>query len=123
MRATASRASSRPVARRSTQAPKTAASFKFIEPCLATLRAQAPNGPEWLHEIKFDGYRTQAHRSGDKIRIYTRRGYDWTDRFGSIVHAISKLTVKDVVLDGEVIVPDARGASDFHALQNDVARK
>lgn len=95
----------------------------FIEPCLATLRDAAPAGREWIHEVKFDGYRVQAHLIRSSTVIYTRRGHDWTDRFQSIATAISKLRAKDAILDGEIIVPDERGASDFQRLQEDLARK
>ncbi len=81
----------------------------FIEPCLATLRDKAPEGEEWIHEIKFDGYRTQAHLDGANTTIYTRRGYDWTDRFEAIATSLRKLRIKRAILDGEIIVPDERG--------------
>src|SRR5687767_3398346 len=74
----------------------------FIEPCLATLRPAAPTGAEWLHEIKLDGYRTQAHIRSGPAAIYTRRGYDWTDRFSSINKALGALSAKEAILDGEV---------------------
>jgi bifunctional non-homologous end joining protein LigD len=72
--------------------------------------------------MKFDGYRTQAHKRNDAQAIFTRRGYNWTSRFQSIADAIAKLPAKTAVLDGEVIVPDSRGASDYHALQLDLAQ-
>ena len=53
----------------------------FIEPQLATLKSKAPAGPQWLHEIKFDGYRVQAHLNKGKRKVYTRNGLDWTKRF------------------------------------------
>ena len=95
----------------------------FIEPSLATLRDRAPQGEEWIHEIKFDGYRAQAHLDGANTTIYTRRGYDWTDRFEAIATSLRKLRIKRAIFDGEIIVPDERGASDFHRLQEDLARK
>ena len=95
----------------------------FIEPSLATLRDKAPQGEEWIHEIKFDGYRAQAHLEGANTTIYTRRGYDWTDRFEAIAMSLRKLRIKRAIFDGEIIVPDERGASDFHRLQEDLARK
>jgi bifunctional non-homologous end joining protein LigD len=96
---------------------------QFIEPCLAILCAEAPEGGEWLHEMKFDGYRTQAHKRNDTQTIYTRRGYDWTARFQSIAESIAELPAETAVVDGEVIVPDSRGASDYHALQLDLAQR
>jgi bifunctional non-homologous end joining protein LigD len=95
----------------------------FIEPCLATLRPAAPTGAEWLHEIKLDGYRTQAHIRNGRATIYTRRGYDWTDRFSSINEVVRALPAKEAILDGEVVVLDDRGASDFHRLQEDLAKR
>ncbi|MDB6044610.1 MAG: ligase [Gammaproteobacteria bacterium] len=95
----------------------------FVEPCLATLRDRVPSGDQWLHEIKYDGYRTQAHLIHGKPVIYTRRGYDWSDKFASITRALPSLPARDSIFDGEVVVPDARGISDFHKLQEDLARR
>lgn len=92
----------------------------FIEPCLATLHDKVPSGARWVHEIKFDGYRLQLHKHENDIRAYTRRGYDWTKRFSSLVNAMWKLQALDVVLDGEVIVPTESGHSDFGALERDL---
>jgi bifunctional non-homologous end joining protein LigD len=95
----------------------------FIEPCLATQRDSVPERGIWLHEIKHDGYRAQAHLVNGKAAIYTRRGYDWSDRFASIARALPELGRHDFILDGEVVVPDERGISNFHSLQDDLARK
>jgi len=92
----------------------------FIEPCLATLHNRVPTGEKWVHEIKFDGYRLQLHKHENDICAYTRRGRDWTKRFSSLVSAMWKLQVFDVVLDGEVIVPTETGHSDFGALESDL---
>ena len=56
----------------------------FIKPQLATLKAKAPSGEQWLHEIKFDGYRVQVHLNKGKKRVFTRNGLDWTKRFSVI---------------------------------------
>src|SRR5688500_985836 len=56
----------------------------FIDPCLATLRPSVPAGDEWVHEIKYDGYRTQAHVRGGSVHMYTRRGHDWTATFRAV---------------------------------------
>ncbi len=94
----------------------------FVDPALATLRAAPPPGRNWLHEIKFDGYRLQAHVKSDEARLLTRSGLDWTDRFGkAITQALTKLPVKDAILDGELIVEGSSGASDFSALQSDLS--
>jgi bifunctional non-homologous end joining protein LigD len=80
----------------------------FVEPCRPTLREQAPPGVGWIHEIKFDGYRTQAHLRKGRPGIYTRRGHDWTRRFHTIADALNVLPANDLILDGEVVVADAR---------------
>jgi len=92
----------------------------FIAPALATLRDKVPSGAKWIHEIKFDGYRIQLHKKANDIRAYSRRGHDWTRRFDSLVSAMWRLQVFDVVLDGEVIVPTETGHSDFGALVKDL---
>ena len=93
----------------------------FIEPALATLRPSPPMGVKWLHEIKFDGYRVQGHIRARKAKLFTRRGLDWTARFGSaIATALARLPVEEAIVDGEVIVEGAGGASDFSALQADL---
>ena len=77
---------------------------------LATLVDQAPEGLEWLHEQKFDGYRILADKQGGRVRLASRRFKDWTGEFPSIAAAIAKLEVERVVLDGEVcvVMPDGR---------------
>jgi bifunctional non-homologous end joining protein LigD len=94
----------------------------FIEPCLATLSARVPQGERWIHEVKFDGYRAQAGIEAGKATLLTRRGYDWTQRFATIATAVEGLHAETAVLDGEVVVLDARGVSDYHRLQEDLAR-
>ncbi|PYT24951.1 MAG: hypothetical protein DMG57_26885, partial [Acidobacteria bacterium] len=94
----------------------------FVEPCLATLSYKAPDGDRWVHEIKFDGYRAQAHLQSHKAKILTRRGHDWTARFSSIAEAITDFPARHMILDGEVIVPRASGGADFGELQKDLAR-
>jgi ATP-dependent DNA ligase len=61
----------------------------FIEPCLPTVSKRVPEGPHWIHEIKHDGYRMIVRRDGDRVRLFTRRGHDWTHRFGWIVHSFA----------------------------------
>jgi bifunctional non-homologous end joining protein LigD len=56
----------------------------FIEPSLATSIAKAPSGERWIHEVKFDGYRVQVHIANESVRIFTRNGHDWTNRFKKI---------------------------------------
>ena len=90
----------------------------FIEPCLPTPAARAPTGPDWVHEIKHDGYRLMVRRSGDRVRIYTRRGADWTHRFPRIVEGTRKLRVSSVLLDGEGVVCDDNGLAIFDKLHS-----
>src|SRR5918995_6242993 len=82
----------------------------FVEPCRPTLREEAPSGGRWIHEIKFDGYRTQAHLRSGRPVIYTRAGYDWTLRFQPIADALATLPANDLILDGEAVVPDSRAS-------------
>ncbi len=84
----------------------------FIEPCVPTLAKAPPAGEGWLHEIKHDGYRLVVRRMGKRVRIYTRRGYDWTDRFPLIVGAIGSLRPGSMVLDGEAVVCGPDGVAD-----------
>lgn len=94
----------------------------FVPPALATLRAAPPAGPDWLHEIKFDGYRLQVRIDGKDVRLLTRSGLDWTDRFGpQIVKALRGLSIRTALLDGELVVEGNGGASDFSALQADLS--
>ncbi len=93
-------------------------------PALATLKPTPPRGAAWVHEIKFDGYRLQAQLEGGKATLLTRSGQDWTDRFGAAVaDALRALPAKTAILDGELVVEGAGGASDFSALQADLARR
>jgi len=89
----------------------------FVEPALCTLVDEPPAGPDWLIEMKFDGYRALIAADGDAVRIYTRNGLDWTDRFGPIAQAVRKRDFAGVLLDGEIVVMDQDGHSDFGALQ------
>lgn len=90
----------------------------FVEPQLATLVDAPPAGAEWLHEIKFDGYRMIASLAGDRVVLYTRNGLDWTDKFRPIVPSLSQLDCDSALLDGEMAVADAQGKTDFGALQD-----
>ncbi|AXV17961.1 ATP-dependent DNA ligase (plasmid) [Neorhizobium sp. SOG26] len=88
-----------------------------IEPCLALLKPSVPEGPDWLFEVKWDGYRLALHIEGDTVRVLTRGGHDWTHRFPTIVAAAKALGVNSAILDGEAVVLDEQGRSDFSALQ------
>ncbi|HUI96916.1 MAG TPA: DNA ligase D [Xanthobacteraceae bacterium] len=89
----------------------------FVPPSLATLREQPPQGVGWVHEIKFDGYRIQAHIDDGEVRLLTRKGLDWTDKFPNIARALAGLPVTTALIDGELVVEDATGVSSFSALQ------
>ncbi len=88
-----------------------------IEPCLALLKATAPAGGGWAFEVKWDGYRVAIHIEPKGVRIITRGGHDWTHRFPAIAAAASQLGVGTAILDGEAVVLDEQGRSDFGALQ------
>ena len=88
------------------------------EPELATLVKDAPEGSEWLHEIKLDGYRILAHVDHGKVILFSRNGKEWTDRMPGVARAVSRVKAKQAVLDGEVCVVRANGTTDFQALQN-----
>jgi bifunctional non-homologous end joining protein LigD len=90
----------------------------FVKPQLATLVDAPPAGGEWLHEIKFDGYRAITSIAGGKVVMRTRNGLDWTDRFHALVPALSGLPCDSALLDGEIAVADAAGHTDFGALQD-----
>ena len=97
-----------------------AAMPQFVAPMLATL-GKTPAGP-WLHEIKFDGYRLQARIQNRKVALLTRSGLDWTNRFGKpLVDALASLPVQTAIFDGEAVVENAGGASDFSLLQADLS--
>jgi bifunctional non-homologous end joining protein LigD len=89
----------------------------FVPPSLATLRADAPSGDGWVHEIKFDGYRIQARLDRGKVRLLTRKGLDWTGRFPNIAAAVGTLPARSALIDGEVVVEDGHGVSSFSGLQ------
>lgn len=88
----------------------------FVAPCLARLGDVPPVGDTWGHEVKFDGYRLQVRIDGGDVRLSTRTGLDWTARFGSLAAAFKAMKVKTALLDGEAIVENASGASDFQPL-------
>jgi bifunctional non-homologous end joining protein LigD len=101
-----------------TRARKAAAVPAFVAPQLATLVEAPPDGKDWLHEIKYDGYRALAATAGGKVVIRTRNGLDWTVRFHRLVAPLAQLRCRSALLDGEIAVADARGRTDFGALQD-----
>jgi len=93
---------------------------RFVSPALATLSDKAPDGDNWMHEIKFDGYRIQARLERGKVKLLTRKGLDWTKKFPTIASAISKLRAKSAMFDGELVTEDTDGISSFSLLQQDL---
>ncbi|MDO8963500.1 MAG: non-homologous end-joining DNA ligase, partial [Coriobacteriia bacterium] len=90
---------------------------------LATLVGEAPEGDEWIHEVKYDGYRLRAVLERGRARMLTRNGADWTDRLTGIAHAVEALPAASALLDGEAVVIGADGRPDFGALQDALASK
>ena len=85
---------------------------------LATLVAKPPSGEQWLHEMKFDGYRMLCSLKAAKVHFTSRNGLDWTDRLKSLIAPITALAAKEAIFDGEVVVLDPKGISHFQSLQN-----
>src|SRR5258705_2030589 len=95
----------------------------FIEPALATSVDKVPSGERWIHEIKFDGYRVQVHLKDAVVKVFTRRGNDWTNRFRKIAADAWHINARSAIIDGEVVVPAAAdGTTDFSVLQNELLR-
>ena len=92
----------------------------FIEPALASSIERVPNGERWVHEIKFDGYRVQVHIKDAALKVFTRRGNDWTNRFRKIAADAWHINAGSAILDGEVVVPAVDGTTDFSVLQNEL---
>jgi bifunctional non-homologous end joining protein LigD len=86
------------------------------QPCIPTRGTQVPSGPDWFHEIKHDGYRMIVQREGKRVRLLTRRGYDWSDRYPLITQAALRLRKASFVIDGEAVILRPDGISDFDAL-------
>jgi bifunctional non-homologous end joining protein LigD len=82
---------------------------RFVRPCLPRHAQEPPAGPGWIHEIKHDGFRILAQKDGDQVKLITRNGYDFADRYCLIVDAIANLPVKSCIIDGEAIVVDQNG--------------
>jgi len=92
----------------------------LVPPSLATLHTAPPQGPQWIHEIKFDGYRIEARLDRGKVQLLTRKGLDWTRRFERIAKAVAALPADTALLDGELVVENEQGVSSFSMLQTDL---
>ena len=90
---------------------------KWIKPQLTRLVDEAPAGPGWLHEIKYDGYRMHARIDGGKATLLTRTGLDWSHRYRRTIEALSSLKVKSAYIDGELCALNSEGVPVFSRLQ------
>src|SRR5205809_5399707 len=90
----------------------------WVKPQLAVLVKKAPAGPDWVHEIKLDGYRMHARLDAGRLKILTRRGNDWTDKYPSIAKALASLPAETAYLDGELCGVLTDGRTTFNLMQN-----
>ena len=90
----------------------------MFEFCIPTRATTVPDSPDWLHEVKYDGYRLRVERDGDRARLITRNGYDWTKRYPWIVESALRNRQKHFVIDGEAVILGLDGISDFNALHS-----
>jgi bifunctional non-homologous end joining protein LigD len=95
----------------------------FIPPQLPRLVQMVPDEPRWLHEMKFDGYRIQAHLKNSLAQLFTRSGLDWSNAFPHILEGVGKLPATDAIFDGEIVALDEEGRSHFQRLQNSLTLK
>ena len=94
----------------------------FIVPANPILRDRPPQGDAWVHEVKFDGYRVQLHKHGKAITIYSRNGFDFTQRFPAVACALAHLPTRTAIIDAEVVAVTAQGLPDFAALLRRTAK-
>ena len=92
--------------------------LKAFDFCIPTRGTKVPSAPDWLHEIKYDGYRLRVERNGDRVRLITRNGYDWTGRYPWIAESALKNRIKQFVIDGEAVILGVDGIPDFNALHS-----
>lgn len=90
----------------------------FMEPCMPTVAEKPPIGQVWVHEIKHDGFRLMVWRDGERVRLFTRRGFDWSERYPRIARSARKLRATRFLIDGEAVVVGDDGASDFEKLHS-----
>src|SRR6476619_6097513 len=97
--------------------------LRFIAPLMPALVATPPEGDGWIHEVKFDGYRSQIVIDKDDVRIFTRRGLDWTSKYRGLAEVALELEADHAIIDGEIIVTNEAGLSDFAALRKAITRR
>ena len=90
----------------------------FIAPCLPTKTDQLPSGSQWLHEIKHDGFRIIARKTGTQVRLYSRPGNDFTRRFSLIVETLARLRSRSCIIDGEAVACDDNGVASFDLIRH-----
>jgi bifunctional non-homologous end joining protein LigD len=90
----------------------------IIEPCIPTLASKPPVGPHWIHEIKHDGYRLIARRRAGEVHLFTRRGYDWTERYPRIRKAVGAIPAVSAVIESEAVCCDEAGVAAFEKLHS-----
>src|SRR6476660_2942868 len=88
----------------------------FITPAAPRLRLEPPSGPQWSHEVKFDGWRVQVRRDGRGVALLSRRGLDLTGRFSRVARAVEALPARNFIIDGELVALDAAGLHSFDDL-------
>lgn len=96
---------------------------EFIPPQLPRLVTAAPDDDDWIHEIKYDGYRIQSHLKNGTVHLYTRNGLDWSSKFPDLLKRLSELAIKNAIFDGEIVSLDSKGVSHFQDLQNALSSK
>jgi bifunctional non-homologous end joining protein LigD len=89
-----------------------------IEPCIPTRATKPPVGPQWIHEIKHDGYRLIARKRDGRVRLFTRNGFDWSDRYPRITAAVAALRTASATIDGEAVWCDRDGLAIFDKLHS-----
>ncbi|MET3597066.1 DNA ligase D-like protein (predicted ligase) [Mesorhizobium shonense] len=97
--------------------------LKFMRPLEPTLVEKPPGGDGWIHEVKFDGYRSQIVKDDGDVRIFTRRGLDWTAKYRDLVETAKGLNAQSAIIDGEIIVLNEAGVSDFGELRKAITRR
>jgi hypothetical protein len=88
----------------------------MIEPCIPTRATKPPVGAQWIHEIKHDGYRLIARKRDGRVRLFTRNGFDWSDRYPRISAAVAVLATASATIDGEAVWCDGAGLAIFDKL-------